>query len=115
MGTNYYAVRTRPTMCEPIHIGKSSAGWMFLFREQHEMWNDPPVIWHSFTELNNWLKEYVVEKKLYAILNEYDEEISYEEFIKMVERKQVLDKNNEENFCYCKNIGGYRFADNEFC
>ena len=33
MGTNYYAVKKKPTINEPLHIGKSSAGWKFLFQE----------------------------------------------------------------------------------
>jgi hypothetical protein len=35
MGTNYYAVKIEPTVREDriIHIGKSSAGWKFLFHE----------------------------------------------------------------------------------
>lgn len=33
MGTNYYAVKKKPTIAEPLHIGKSSCGWKFLFHE----------------------------------------------------------------------------------
>lgn len=36
MGTNYYAVRNKPTVESPHHIGKSSAGWLFNFQEQGE-------------------------------------------------------------------------------
>ena len=31
MGTNYYAVKNKPTVSSPIHIGKSSMGWKFCF------------------------------------------------------------------------------------
>ena len=31
MGTNYYAVKSKPTVRNPIHIGKSSMGWRFNF------------------------------------------------------------------------------------
>lgn len=115
MGTNYYAVKSKPTTREPIHIGKSSLGWMFLFQAQNEVWDDPPVAWHSFDELKTWLKKYVVEEGSYVILDEYDEVISYDDFISMVEEKQKADRNNPENFEFCENVNGYRFMDQEFC
>ena len=34
MGTNYYVVRDRPSQMEPVHIGKSSIGWLFGFQDQ---------------------------------------------------------------------------------
>jgi hypothetical protein len=34
MGTNYYAVKNGPTIQELVHIGKSSAGWLFNFQQQ---------------------------------------------------------------------------------
>lgn len=115
MGTNYYAVKSEPTTSEPIHIGKSSLGWMFLFHEQHDLWNDPPIEWHSFDELKAWLERYVVQENKYVILNEYDEEVDYYGFIDMIEEKQRVDRNNPDNFKYCENINGYRFTDNDFC
>ena len=36
MGTNYYVIPNRPSVEEPIHIGKSSMGWMFLFQDVSE-------------------------------------------------------------------------------
>lgn len=114
MGTNYYAVRRRPTVDYPIHIGKASAGWMFLFAEQNDNWNDPPVVWHSFDEVDKWLKKYVVEEKQYAIITEYDEEVSYKDFLEYVQLKQKNDKDNPENFRYVKNVNWYRFNDREF-
>ena len=115
MGTNYYAVRSRPTICDPIHIGKSSAGWMFLFHEQEDAWCDPPIYWHSFNDVKDWLEQYVYKEHQFVIMNEYDEEIDYEEFFDMIENKQQLDKRNPQNFEYCKNVNGYRFSDSDFC
>lgn len=43
MGTNYYAVKNRPTVCSPIHIGKSSSGWLFLFHEQNDPTNKSAI------------------------------------------------------------------------
>lgn len=110
MGTNYYAVKNKPSLAGGIHIGKSSAGWMFLFEEQEDTWNDPPVVWHTYEEVKDWLLEYTVRKKDYVILDEYDRIISFADFEEMVENKQLEFRNNPDNFKYCKNVQGYRFS-----
>lgn len=110
MGTNYYAVRTRPTVSEPIHIGKSSSGWRFLFQRQIS----PPAVWDSYEQVKTWLKENTVDKHDYVIIDEYDEIIPYDDFIELVESKQSDTdcKYNPENFRYgVRNVDGYRFAD----
>lgn len=113
MGTNYYAVRNRPTIQEPIHIGKSSIGWRFSFQTQNETWNDPPVVWNTYEQVCDWLKKYTVESTEYVIIDEYDEIINYDDFLEMVKNKQ--DNDNPDNFTYSRNINGYRFNDGEFC
>lgn len=115
MGTNYYAVRNRPTVDEPIHIGKASAGWMFNFQSQNDKWNDPPIVWKTYNQVKDWLKKYTVDEDAYVIIDEYDEIIPYDEFIRMVEIKQERDKDNPDNFTYSDNVDGYRFTDREFC
>lgn len=63
--------------CDSVHIGKSSAGWKFLFNH-----ND----WKYFTniqEMKDWLKDQEIE-------SEYGEVISFEDFWSMVERKQEI-------------------------
>lgn len=117
MGTNYYAVKNRPTTAEPIHIGKSSIGWLFLFHTQNDKWNDPPVVWNTFDQVKEWLYENTVKNNTYVIINEYDEVIEYDEFIELVESKQSDEHclNNKDNFVYSKNVNGYRFSDEEFC
>jgi hypothetical protein len=118
MGTNYYVVRTRPTIQEPVHIGKSSAGWIFHFKTQNEKWYDPPIVWNTFNQVKDWLKKYTVDSKEYVIINEYDEIISMDDFVEMVERKQndPHARANPDNFAYdVKNIDGYRFSDGDFC
>lgn len=112
MGTNYYAVKVKPTTERAWHIGKSSAGWKFLFQTQTETWCDPPVVWRDYTELKGWLKEYVTEKKEFVILDEYDREVPFDAFIDLVEEKQK--ENNSRDFMYCDNRDGYRFSDNWF-
>jgi len=117
MGTNYYAVKNRPTTGQPLHIGKSSAGWLFCFHQINDTWNEPPVCWNTYTQVRDWLKKYTVESDDYVIMNEYDEIVSYNDFIEMVERKQTDEhcRSNKDNFRYCKNVDGYRFDDRDFC
>lgn len=113
MGTNYYAVKNRPTVTEPIHIGKSSFGWRFCFRQQNEKYDNPPVVWNTFEQVREWLHKYTVDSNQYVIMNEYDEIVSFDDFIKLVEEKQQ--NYNPDNFKYSRNVNGYRFTDEEFC
>lgn len=94
MGTNYYAVPTRGA----IHIGKSSIGWAFAFRDQPE--------WHSFRELKQWLKKHQGD---YLIIDEYDRVVDLQDFIEMVEQKQK-DSHDRQ----CRNVDGYDFVDEDF-
>lgn len=117
MGNNYYAVRSRPTVREPIHIGKSSYGWLFLFHEVYEPDLEPPVVWRNYAEVKDWLKRYTVDSNEYVIMDEYDCIISYDDFFAMVDEKQKDEFNlsNPDNFrdgVY--NRGGYRFDPKEF-
>ena len=50
-------------------------------------------------------------------MNEYDEIISFDDFVAMVEAKQKDEHNlkNKDNFTYARNVDGYRFSDGEFC
>lgn len=72
MGTNYYAVKNGPTTTGPLHIGKSSAGWLFLFHQQEDVWRTPPVIWNTYNQVKKWLHYYTVETNEFVIMNEYD-------------------------------------------
>lgn len=112
MGTNYYAVRNRPTTREPIHIGKSSWGWKFLFQAHNETWEEPPVVWNTYEQVIDWLKKYTVDTQEFVIIDEYDRIVSYADFIEMVKDKQGA--NNPDDFRYNKNVNGFRFDDREF-
>lgn len=116
MGTNYYAVKSRPSVQVPIHIGKSSIGWLFNFQSQNEKYTEPPVVWNTYNQVKDWLKKYTVDSKEYVIMNEYDEIVSYEDFINLVDEKQKDPKNlsNKDNFTYARNVDGYRFYDGDF-
>lgn len=112
MSTNYYAVRTRPTIEEPIHIGKSSGGWKFLFEAHNDRYNTPPVVWNTYKQVMLWLHNHVEVSKEYVILDEYDDIVSLDEFKAIVNRKQ--NENNPDDFTYARNVDGYRFMDGEF-
>ena len=116
MGTNYYVVPNRPSVHGGIHIGKSSIGWLFLFQSQHETWNDPPIVWHSWPAVKDWLQKYTVDSTNYVIVDEYDEIISFADFIDLVESKQHDEhcRRNPDNFSCSRNVGGYRFTDYDF-
>lgn len=112
MGTNYYAVSTKPTVMPPIHIGKSSYGWKFCFHEigSFENWVDEKAIC-TFPQMKKFLEDNIKAEKI-VLMNEYDEVVDLDLFLNMVAEKQK--NNNEDNFRYCKNIDGYRFESGEF-
>lgn len=109
MGTNYYLVKNRPSIESGLHIGKSSAGWRFLFCK--------PPIWetgkplNTFEQWRDYLKE-TTEAGTHIIMNEYDEVVSYEWLMELIESKQTEDR--LDMFEYCENVNGYRFSDREF-
>ena len=112
MGTNYYAVKNKPTVSSHIHIGKSSIGCKFCFHkvcsfENHI--NEEPL--NTFPQWKKFLEEQTVNGNI-VIMNEYDEVVSLGEFLKMVEEKQSVNK--PDDFTYSDNIDGYRFESCEF-
>ena len=88
---------------------------MFCFQTQNEKWNDIPVVWNTYRQVIDWLKKYTVDSKEYVIIDEYDEIISLDDFVEMVQEKQIADKDNPNNFTYSRNVDGYRFTDGDFC
>ena len=111
MGTNYYAIKRKLSLYgSALHIGKSSAGWKFLFRGYQDEERNYGIDRLNINSIDDW-KKYIKENNL-AIFNEYDEEISYDDFFKMVEKFQK--EENEDNFCDCCNVNGYRFVFRDF-
>lgn len=110
MGTNYYVVKRKPTITEPLHIGKSSAGWRFLFHEVNKGSTDfdYDLEIHTFEQWRDFLKN----NKEIVILDEYDREVDVNELLKLIEDKQNI--NNLEDFLHSKNVNGYRFSDSNF-
>ena len=109
MGTNYYLVKNRPSIDSGLHIGKSSFGWRFLFHKP-SIW-DAPVPLNTFEQWKNYLTE-TTKSGSQVIMNEYDEQVSLESFLNLVEEKQKI--TGEDMFEDCENINGYRFAKGEF-
>ena len=99
-----------------VHIGKSSAGWLFNFQDQDIVQDDVHIKWHSYEDVMSFLKEWVDEKKIFTIIDEYDREISYPEFKDFVDTKQsdLHNLENPDNFTYSRNVNGYRFSEGDF-
>ena len=81
MGTNYYLHEAPPCpTCgrqdEPLHIGKSSAGWCFSLHI---------IPAESIFDLSDWITRW--SKRGCVILNEYDDTISTEEMLKVITRR----------------------------
>lgn len=107
MGTNYYQ---RTDICECCgrykqkHIGKSSAGWQFSFKG-YVGYEDVPKI-QSFED---WKRELQADGQIFT---EYGEEVSYEDFVKLVKDKKTGkwgDKPNMNHYNHCK-AAGYNTA-----
>jgi len=78
MGTNYYHHTNICEHCgrlDTIHIGKSSFGWTFSF--------------HATDNIRSW-KNWQEALQQGKIVDEYDREVSLDDFIKLVEDKQKI-------------------------
>lgn len=108
MGTNYYAVKRKPCLHgREIHIGKSSGGWLFLFHDNDNF--------HTYPQFKKWLEDNV-DTGEYVLFNEYEEEVTKDELLELIDKKQK-DKHcldNPDNFKNAKDIDGYRFTEDEF-
>lgn len=113
MGTNYYAVKKEPTVAYPLHIGKSSIGWRFLFHRVGEFENyisEEPL--NTFPQWKKFLEEQTASGNI-VIMDEYDDIVELDWFLKLIECSQK--ENNPDDFTYSDNIDGYRFSSGEFC
>ena len=76
MGTNYYVRKNHCECCgrsdREYHIGKSSYGWAFTFQGYP---------WMHLTSWQQW-KEFLKDQD---IVNEYEDTVSYDKFVEMVE------------------------------
>lgn len=109
MGTNYYAISKKAKHDKPLHIGKSSMGWKFLFYKLKDYENY--FTHETIDTYEKWKK--LLQDKNVSIVSEYNDDIDFDSFDKMVEIKQHC--NNPDNFKYNLNVYGYRFSEDEFC
>lgn len=125
MGTNYYLHTDVCEHCKRsenvIHVGKSSAGWPFLFRG-YRKW-PPDGLPHPITSATEW-RAFIasaIEQKA-KLRDEYGKEQDIADFWKFVERKRgetagpnasrTYSHGDRESEWY--DAEGYRFCDNEF-
>jgi hypothetical protein len=99
MGTNYTLYYNKCKCCkrsDELHIGKSSAGWKFLFRK------------HSgkAENIQQW-KELTAKGE---IIDEYGRLVTNDWFWDLVENKQKESRHTNAG----ELIDGYNFADYEF-
>ena len=107
MGTNYYTDANECKHCnrkERLHIGKKSMGWEFNF-QAYDFYPNSDGETPISPMLNSWKnwKEFLEDKK---ILDEYGEEVSYQEFVGIVEKSKG--KDNKNHFDYCLNDPKHR-------
>lgn len=110
MGTNYYMVRTRPTLDSPLHIGKSSGGWKFLFHLVDSFEYDVKL--QNYEDWKDFIYDGVMSGD-FVILNEYEHQLSPDEMFEIIDNNQKNE--NPDDFTYDENINGYRFSDRDFC
>lgn len=114
MGTNYYLVKNSATVRPPLHIGKSSAGWKFIFRKYEDLEREgyEEEYFNSIENVNDWKSflEHKTTNDNYLIMTEYDDQVSLDDFWNKVEEKQ-----KEKSECgYIIHIGEYDFCNAEF-
>lgn len=128
MGTNYYLIYNKCECCnrsDRIHLGKSSAGWKFTFQTIENFPLDKvdlalqmidykeSIDIKSWKSLKEFLKKYVVEFKTAVIQDEYGTNISFEEFLNLVESKQINNE-NKSHYLEIKNNPEWDFnSENE--
>lgn len=113
MGTNYY---TKEKTCslgsyepEPIHLGKSSAGWQFTFQYNQGKY------YKNVDEMKEWTRDKI-------IVDEYGRLVMWSAFWELVDWKQKNEKLNHAKMVTDKYptraenktdfiIDGYSFSD----
>jgi len=91
MGTNYYA---RYNICEfcgrydELHIGKSSAGWTFIFQAQED-----EITIKSYKE---WI-EFLLGEEI-KIFDEYGDELTIVDFKDIIENKKKEKHNHTKEY-----------------
>ena len=116
MGTNYYIKKKERRVREPdLHIGKNSYGWEFHFQAYYE---DEYYRTPELKSKQQWMEYIFLNSD--SIYDEYDDNVSLEEFIELLELKKpgsVREHDNHKNLNHhneCKKSGyKYTYNDNE--
>lgn len=112
MGTNYYAkVKDAPAL-EPLHIGKSSGGWEFLWRAHPELGLESVTQWRKFLD-HPWVEIYT----------DYGSPVTLTAFTNCATEKHPSKKDQikEAELDHWmlrrmwRDSAGFPFADYEFC
>lgn len=113
MGINFYALDKHCRTCNQalpegseytrIHLGKASVGWQFTLQ-----YNDGKY-YKNWLEMKGWLADK-------HIVNEYDDQLTLQDFIEWVENRQDI-KDPITSYGHddrLKIIGGYKFYNSDF-
>lgn len=108
MGTNYYWHSRICDCCgrsDVAHIGKSSYGWMFALHVIPE---------EDVNDVNDWVRRFHEEASV--IRNEYDEEISIEEMLRIIlERNSTWRRHTVDGrHCLYRGAGTWDAISGEF-
>jgi hypothetical protein len=119
MGTNYYWYEDKESVAcptcgyaepgpPPLHVGKSSSGWVFSFHAIPE---------RGINSFRDWLA--LFDSGSGYILDEYGEAIQVPAFLKLVQLKQVNDDNLRHALMYPSerdylDAEGFSFSVGEF-
>lgn len=95
---NLSVVKAMLESFDSIHIGKSSAGWRFLFDHNNQHWD-------TFEQYKEWISQF-------EIYSEYGTKYTQEEFWNIVEEKQssVNAIEKTKNPAWYIIIDGYEFS-----
>lgn len=110
MGTNYYLVKSKPSVATPLHIGKSSIGWRFLFYRPNT-WDTEGEAVNTYQAWKSYILRHV-NAGTHVVIDEYDEVVPPEKLFELIDFKQDLE--GKDMFDGCDNVDGYRFTNDEF-
>jgi hypothetical protein len=124
MGTNYYLHTDVCPHCkrerERIHVGKSSAGWPFLFRG-YRKW-PPDGMPYPITSAYEW-REFIADATKHGakLIDEYGREANLVDFWADVAERQAMPLSDyvrshlaNKRDCEWTDTDGHRFCDSEF-
>lgn len=111
MSTNYYIRKVKPIEVRPeFHIGKRSCGWKALFESYH---SDAQYVYNvgvdrPYVDRVSDIKA-LVESGEWEIIDEYDETVTYEQFIDHMDTDYDIEAERKSHLEI--GIGAYRGVD----